>query len=48
LKENWKFVHLGTRVLRLEMAVVSAIAIAADALNLWTGGTGLSLSDLCD
>jgi RsmE family RNA methyltransferase len=48
LKDNWKFVHLGARVLRLEMAVVSAIAITADILNLWKGGTGSSLSHLCD
>lgn len=48
LKDNWKFVHLGARVLRLEMAVVSAIAITADTLNLWKGGTDSSLSHLCD
>lgn len=47
-KEEWAFAHLGTRVLRLEMAVVSAVAIASDALNLWQGGTDSSLSHLYD
>ena len=41
--EKWEFAHLGNRVLRLEMAVVSGIAITADALNLWQGGTESSL-----
>ena len=43
IKEKWKFAHLGNRVLRLEMAVVSAIAITADLMNLWKGGTDSSL-----
>ena len=43
IKKNWKFAHLGNRVLRLEMAVVSAIAITADRVNLWEGGTASSL-----
>ena len=42
-KEKWKFAHLGNRVLRLEMAVVSAIAITADRVNLWEGGTASTL-----
>lgn len=43
IKEKWEFAHLGNRVLRLEMAVVSAIAITADRVNLWEGGTASSL-----
>lgn len=41
IKEKWEFAHLGNRVLRLEMAVVSAIAITADRVNLWEGGNSL-------
>ena len=40
---EWELAHLGDRVLRLEMAVVSAIAITADVMNLWQGGTDSSL-----
>jgi len=29
--------------LRLEMAVVSAVAITADRVNLWEGGTDATL-----
>ena len=43
VNNDWAFAHLGDRVLRLEMAVVSAIAITADAINLWHGGTESSL-----
>ena len=43
IKEKWEFAHLGNRVLRLEMAVVSAIAITADRVNFWEGGTASSL-----
>lgn len=39
IKKKWELAHLGNRVLRLEMAVVSAIAITADRLNLWQCGT---------
>ena len=43
IKKKWEFAHLGNRVLRLEMAVVSAIAITADRVNFWEGGTASSL-----
>ena len=43
VNNEWKLAHLGDRVLRLEMAVVSAIAITADVINLWHGGTDSSL-----
>ena len=43
LNNEWELAHLGDRVLRLEMAVVSAIAITADSMNLWHGGTDSSL-----
>ena len=43
LNNEWGLAHLGDRVLRLEMAVVSAIAITADVMNLWHGGTDSSL-----
>lgn len=42
-KQKWEFAHLGNRVLRLEMAVVSAVAITADRVNLWEGGTDATL-----
>lgn len=42
-KKKWQFAHLGNRVLRLEMAVVSAVAISADSKNLWEGGTDATL-----
>ena len=43
VNNNWKLAHLGDRVLRLEMAVVSAIAITADIMNLWQSGTDSNL-----
>ena len=43
VNNEWRLAHLGDRVLRLEMAVVSAIAITADIMNLWQGGTDSSL-----
>ena len=43
VNNEWGLAHLGDRVLRLEMAVVSAIAITADVMNLWHGGTDSSL-----
>ena len=43
VNNEWELAHLGDRVLRLEMAVVSAIAITADVMNLWHGGTDSSL-----
>ena len=43
VNNEWELAHLGDRVLRLEMAVVSAIAITADLMNLWHGGTDSSL-----
>ena len=43
VNNEWEMAHLGNRVLRLEMAVVSAIAITADVMNLWYGGTDSSL-----
>ena len=43
VNSEWELAHLGDRVLRLEMAVVSAIAITAGVMNLWHGGTDSSL-----
>ena len=43
VNNEWELAHLGDRVLRLEMAVVSAIAITAEVMNLWHGGTDSSL-----
>ena len=43
VNNKWGLAHLGDRVLRLEMAAVSAIAITADSMNLWHGGTDSSL-----
>ena len=38
-EKKWDVAHLGNRVLRLEMAVVSAIAITADTMGSWGCGT---------
>ena len=43
IKKKWEFAHLGNRVLRLEIAVVSAIAITADTVNFWEQGTASTL-----
>ena len=43
VNSEWELAHLGDRVLRLEMAVVSAIAITAGVMNFWHGGTDSSL-----
>ena len=43
VNNKWELAHLGDRVLRLEMAAVSAIAITADIMNIWQGGTDSSL-----
>ena len=39
INNDWELAHLGNRVLRLEMAVVSVIAITSEVMNLWHGGT---------
>ena len=43
INDLWELAHIGDRVLRLEMAVVSAIAITAEAMNLWNGSTSSTL-----
>lgn len=45
---NWQFAHLGSRVLRLETAVVSAVSILSDRLGLGPEGTQSRLLHLYD